>query len=94
MGDQLKGGRRGDLAGSLALYLEQAFDDVRAEFGLDPLPAEGRDDRLMLFLGIGRGVVNYLADFEAAFVVERHDAPEPSSHDNDDDGHLRIQVTP
>lgn len=92
MGNELKGGTRTDLADSLALYLEQAFDDVRAEFGLDPLPVEGRDDRMMLFLGIGRGVVNYLSDFEAAFVVERHNASGDSSHDNDENGHVRIQV--
>ena len=63
MGNELKGGAKGDLADSLALYLEQAFDEVRVQYGLDPLPAEGRDDRMMLFLGIGRGVVNYLRDF-------------------------------
>ena len=98
MGDQLKGGARDDLGDSLALYLEQAFDDVRAEFGLEPLPAEGRDDRLMLFLGIGRGVVDYLRDFEAAFVIERHDladvAGNDSAHDSNEDGHVRIRVVP
>ena len=92
MGNELKGGAKGDLADSLALYLEQAFDEVRSQYGLDPLPPEGRDDRMMLFLGIGRGVVNYLRDFAPAFVIESHDSSDDSRHDSDEDGHVNIKV--
>lgn len=92
MGNELKGGAKGDLADSLALYLEQAFDEVRAQYGLDPLPPEGRDDRMMLFLGIGRGVVNYLGDFAPAFVIESHNSGDSSRHDFDEDGHVNIRT--
>ena len=92
MGNELKGGSRGDLADSLALYLEQAFDEVRAQYGLDPLPTEGRDDRMMLFLGIGRGVVDYLRDFAPAFVIESHNSADASRHDFDEDGHVNIRT--
>jgi hypothetical protein len=97
MGNQLFGGTKNDTTDSLALYIENAFNNVRSEYGLDPMPNEGKDDRMMLFLGIAQGVVDYLRDFTEAFVVESHQTgfgTDPSRHDNDEDGHVSIRVKP
>lgn len=97
MGNELYGGKKGDLEDSLALYIENAFNSVRAEYGLDPMPAAGKDDRTMLFLGIARGIVEYLDDFTEAFVIESHTtggATEPSRHSTTDAGHVQIRVKP
>lgn len=84
---ELYGGKASDPsdADSLANYLDVAFNDVRAEFGLDPLPEEGRDERMLIFLAIARGVVRYLADHEQAFVVSSDDGP---AHTHS--GHVQI----
>jgi hypothetical protein len=90
--EQLYGGRRSDgpEVDSLANYIERAVNDVRtAEYGLDALPAEGRDDRMMLFLGIARGVVRYLDDHQPAFGIGSGDG---GAHDHG--GHVGISVDP
>lgn len=95
MGDELFAGTRFDTADSLAQYMEGAFNNVRGEYGLGPMPEEGRDDRMMLFLGISQGIVDYLRDFKEAFVVESHQVglgTDPSRHDNDEDGFVQIRV--
>jgi hypothetical protein len=97
MGDTLRGGTREDLSGSLALYIEQAFDSVRAEYGLGPLPTENRDDRMIMFLGIARGIVNYLDDFTEAFTIDHHRTGTDTHafrHSDTRPGHVRIQVGP
>ncbi len=91
MGDELFAGRRFDTGGSLAQYIADAMDVVRGEYGLPPLPPEGADDRMVLYLAIARGIVDYLQDFEEAFVIEDHGSTS-SKHDDDDDGWVRIQV--
>ena len=89
--DQLKGGRLNNLGDSLAQYLEEAFDFIRVnDYGLDHLTPEGQDERMMLFLGIGQGVVRYLAEHGAAFVVEAHGAS--PSHSDTDTGHIQISA--
>src|SRR4051812_37849493 len=93
--DELYAGSLGDPPGtdSLAQYLEDAFNDVRVEdFALEPLTPEGRDERMMLFLGIARGVVSYLTDHAAAFVIDDHDDDEAWEHDQDKAGHVRIRA--
>lgn len=91
--DELKGGRLDDLGDSLAEYLEEAFDFIRVnDYELEPLTPEGRDERMMLFLGIGRGVVRYLADHAAAFVIDDHDSTQPWGHTNTKTGHVRIEI--
>jgi hypothetical protein len=90
-GDTLFGGTRTDLTDSLAQYLEAAFNSVRTEYGLDPLPEEGQDERMMMFLGIGRGVVDYLLDHAAAFFIDDHGDSEPWEHDIDSNGHVRLR---
>lgn len=95
MGNELFAGTRFDTADSLAQYMENAFNNVRSEYGLDPMPVEGKDDRMMLFLGISQGIVDYLRDFREAFVIESHQVgggTDPSRHDGDDDGYVQIRV--
>ena len=88
---ELYGGRLADdgldTADSLAGYLESAFEQVRAEAGLDPLPEDGRRDRLTFMLGIARGVVAYLADNGDALPIPAdHDASHTHSVTPDHDG--------
>lgn len=64
---QLYGGSLADMAGSLAREIEDAFRDVRLEAGLDPPPED--DDARMLFIAIGRGVVEHLKANEDAFEI-------------------------
>lgn len=80
---------------TLAGYFEEAFNDVRRDYDLPELPEEGRDDRMMLFLGIARGIVKYLGEHSEAFVVESHrtaDDTEDYRHDRSHDGYVRIRV--
>lgn len=92
-GNELRGGSLGDLEDTLALYLEEEFDAVRqAEYGLDPLPDEGREERMLLFLGIGRAVVRYLAEHAAAFVIDDHDSTTAWGHTGTKTGHVRIRA--
>ena len=67
MANQLYGGSMGDFAGSLAQEIEDAFRDVRLENGLDAPPAD--DDARMLYIAIGRGVVEHLRKNANAFTV-------------------------
>ncbi len=67
MSTQLYGGSMDDFEGSLAAEIEDALHDVRLEEGLDP-PIED-DDRRMLFIAIGRGVVAHLQKNEQAFRI-------------------------
>jgi hypothetical protein len=93
--DNLYAGRLNDAPGtdSLAQYLEDAFDFIRVnDFELEPLTAEGRDERMMLFLGIARGIVEYLADHSAAFIIDDHADNEPWEHDIDKTGHVRVRA--
>ena len=88
----LRAGTRANFSGSLASSIESAFDSVRAEYGLDPLPADGTDDRRMLYLAIARGIVEYVAANEDAFVVPRHASGTTGRHALHVDGHLRIET--
>jgi hypothetical protein len=71
---QLYGGSLGDMAGSLAREIEEALRDVRLEAGLEPPPQD--EDARMLFIAIGRGVVEHLKANESAFAI-RVDGPLP-----------------
>ena len=64
---QLYGGSLYDFAGSLAADIEDALRDVRSEAGREPPPED--DDRRMLFIAIGRGVVAHLKREQAAFAI-------------------------
>jgi hypothetical protein len=64
---QLYGGSLNDLAKSLAAEIEDALREVRFEAGLDPPPDD--EDRRMLFIAIGRGVVAHLKSQQAAFKI-------------------------
>jgi hypothetical protein len=93
--NNLYGGRLGDAPStdSLANYLESAFDFIRInDYGLDPLTEEGREERMMLFLGIARGIVDYLADHAAALVIDDHGDSDPWEHDINTTGHVRIRA--
>ncbi len=62
---QLKGGTVSDFAGSMAEAMEQALArEWQALKGAD-LPAEGRDDRRLLFAAIATGVLSYLKAHQA-----------------------------
>lgn len=89
----IRGGTRDTYPGSMAEAIEQALDDVRGEFGLDPLPADGRDDRRLLFLAIARGVVAHLAANDDAFVILNH-GNGTAQHDGNSDGHVVIETAP
>jgi hypothetical protein len=89
----IRGGTPATYAGSMAEAIEQALDDVRVESGLDPLPADGRDDRRMLFMAIARGVVAHLAANDDAFVIRDH-GNGAAQHDGDSDGHVVIGTAP
>ena len=88
---ELKGGSRTDYGDSLAEAIEAALDAVRIEHGLDELPDEGRADRQMLFMAIGRGIVTYLAKHETAFVVRRHSSG-AARHTHMTDGYVEIKT--
>jgi hypothetical protein len=93
--NNLYAGRLGDSPGtdSLAAYLEAAFDSIRVnDFGLEPLTPEGREERMMLFLGIAKGIVDYLADHAAAFVIDDHGDSQAWEHDITKTGHVRIRA--
>jgi len=64
---QLYGGSLGDMAGSLAREIEDALRDVRLGAGLAPPPED--EDARMLFIAIGRGVVEHLKANEDAFAI-------------------------
>jgi len=67
MSNQLYGGSMDAFEGSLAAEIEDALRDVRLEEGLDP-PIDD-DDRRMLFIAIGRGVIAHLQRNERAFRI-------------------------
>jgi len=67
MSNELYGGSMDDFEGSLAAEIEDALHDVRLEEGLDPPIAD--DDRRMLFIAIGRGVIAHLQKNEQAFRI-------------------------
>ena len=64
---QLYGGSFHDMAGSLADEIEDALRATRLEAGL-PAPPDD-DDRRILFIAIGRGVVEHLKQNQAAFAI-------------------------
>jgi hypothetical protein len=64
---RLYGGAMDDFEASLAAEIEDALHDVRLEEGLDPPIAD--DDRRMLFIAIGRGVIAHLQKNETAFRI-------------------------
>jgi hypothetical protein len=92
MGNSLEAGTGAYPEHSLASYFEDELDAARIEQGLDPLPEEGRSDRMLLWLGIARGLVRYLGDHGEAFAIESHDSSQDAHHDDDRDGYLRIRV--
>ena len=47
---------------------------------------------MMLFLGIARGIVDYLADHAAALVIDDHGDTDPWEHDANTTGHVRIRA--
>ena len=66
----LKAGTVADIAGSMALAMENAMEALwQAEKG-EPLPEAGSEDRRLLFAAIAQGVVRHLADNPDAFDVE------------------------
>lgn len=92
MGDSLEAGTGAHPEHSLASYLVDGVNEVRADNGMDPLPEEGREDQMILFLGLARGIVRYLGDHGEAFKIESHESSHDSGHDDDSDGYLRIRV--
>jgi hypothetical protein len=67
MSNQLYGGSMDDFEASLAAEIEDALHDVRLEEGLEPPIAD--DDRRMLFIAIGRGVIAHLQKNQQAFRI-------------------------
>jgi hypothetical protein len=67
MPTQLYGGSLADFTDSLAGEIEDALRDARLEAGLDVPPDD--DDRRILFIAIGRGVVAHLQKKQEAFRI-------------------------
>ncbi len=70
--EELYGGSIDDFADSMAREIELALNAVRAEEGMDPLPAGDRDRRI-LFIAIARGVINHLQIKNQAFEIQYQD---------------------
>jgi hypothetical protein len=56
----LKGGTTADFSGSMAEAIEQAMDKEWQAVKGSALPAEGADDRKMLWAAIANGILDYL----------------------------------
>lgn len=56
----LKAGRYEDIAGSMAELIEAAMQDEWSRYHAESLPEQGREDRLIMFKAVARGVLGYL----------------------------------
>ena len=62
---ELKAGHVQDFSNSMAEAIETAMQqELMAVRGI-PLPADGQDDRRLLFVAIARGVLQYLKNHES-----------------------------
>lgn len=69
-----------DLADSMAARIDEEFGlALKALKGAD-LPADGADDRKLLFLAIARGVLRYLAERPGAWQATAVPGPPPHGH--------------
>jgi hypothetical protein len=57
------------LAQSMALAMETEMEALFAAVKGQPLPANGKEGRMILFVSIARGVLKYLTDNEAGNVI-------------------------
>ena len=69
MANELKGGSKNSFSDSLAEMIEIELDNVRAQYGLEALTSENKEDLRPLMLGISRGIVRYLGENPGAFVI-------------------------
>jgi hypothetical protein len=57
----LKAGRFNEIVGSMAQMMEDAMQSEWGNYhGNQPLPAQGEQDRLIMFKAVARGVLGYL----------------------------------
>lgn len=56
----LKAGKYDDIAASMAQLIEDAMQDEWLHYHAEQFPVEGREDRLIMFKAIARGVLGYL----------------------------------
>ena len=56
----LKAGRYENLVGSMAMAIEAAMQDEWSHARGESLPETGKEDRLILFRAVARGVLGYL----------------------------------
>ncbi|HEX6829635.1 MAG TPA: hypothetical protein VF104_11730 [Burkholderiales bacterium] len=61
----LKAGKYEDIAGSMAELIEAAMQDEWSRYHGESLPGEGREDRLIMFKAVARGVLGYLEAHQA-----------------------------
>lgn len=69
----LKGGRPDDLAGSIALAIEEELNALLQADGLPALSSGSEEavrDRRRFFSAIGRGVVRHLVERRSAFEID------------------------
>ena len=66
----LKAGTVADIAGSMALAMENAMEQLYLAEKGEALPSAGAEDRKLLFAAVAQGVVRHLADNPDAFRVE------------------------
>ena len=57
------------LAQSMAMAMETEMEALFAAVKGQPLPANGKEGRMILFVSIARGVLKYLTDNEAGNVI-------------------------
>lgn len=85
----LKAGRHEDIAASMAAAIESAMDDEWQHAYGEALPELGRDDRLILFKAIARGVLGYLAAHQSDIGTTPADVTGGGTHSHT----LKFEVT-
>jgi hypothetical protein len=61
----LKAGKYEDIANSMAELIEAAMQDEWSRYHAESLPEQGREDRLIMFKAVARGVLGYLEAHQA-----------------------------
>jgi len=80
----LKAGRYGDIANSMAQAIEDAMqDEWRHYHGGESLPDQGKQDRLIMFKAVARGVLGYLEQHESDIGTTSSDGGVTHTHDLD-----------
>lgn len=80
MADALKAGRIGSLQGSLAKAMEDAMREEWQRVKGEELPDAGEEDRRILFVGIARGLLDFLHRHREDLITDRVDGDDLHRH--------------